>query len=212
MHLACKTGKRDAEGAKAELTASLKKLGVDHFDVYQLHAMTTRDDIEKAFGPGGAMETFTWAKREGLIRNIGFSAHNEETALQLLDRFEFDTVLFPVNWTMGIVTGWGNRISERIRERALGCWPSRRWCVASGWRARRAYTPESGASHLRRRGAGRGRDEVCAFKGAQVLVPPGDFEHFTFMLDHHIDQAVEQPLTDEERAMLARERRWPATS
>ncbi|NLG25380.1 MAG: aldo/keto reductase, partial [Clostridiales bacterium] len=120
VYLACKTGRRDAGGAKAELLASLDKLHTDHFDVYQLHAMTTRADIEQAFAPGGAMETFLWARREGLVKNLGFSAHNEDTALQLLDRFDFDTVLFPVNWAMGLVNGWGDRLADRVREKGIG--------------------------------------------------------------------------------------------
>lgn len=80
LFLACKTMDRSAAGAKAELLESLAVLGTDHFDVYQMHALMTQEDLDQAFAPGGAMETFVWAKKEGLIRNIGFSAHNEDIA------------------------------------------------------------------------------------------------------------------------------------
>jgi len=49
--LACKTQKRDAVGAEEELNTSLKKMRTDHFDLYQLHAISSVDDVEKAFGP-----------------------------------------------------------------------------------------------------------------------------------------------------------------
>src|SRR4051812_37779422 len=58
VFLACKTGKRTKEEAAAELRESLGRMRTDHFDLYQLHAMTTREDLETATGPGGALEAF----------------------------------------------------------------------------------------------------------------------------------------------------------
>ena len=72
--LACKTLERDAAGAAAELKQSLKLLKTDHFDLYQLHALTDLEEVEQAFGPGGAMETILKAQKDGKIRYIGFSA------------------------------------------------------------------------------------------------------------------------------------------
>ena len=88
VFLACKTGKRDKEGAAAELHQSLKKLQTDYFDLYQLHAMTTEDDLQKAMGPGGAIETFVEAKEQGLVRYLGFSAHSAEIALSEVYRLK----------------------------------------------------------------------------------------------------------------------------
>ncbi|NLX99935.1 MAG: aldo/keto reductase, partial [Rhodopirellula sp.] len=102
VFLACKTEERSAEGAREKLEASLRKLKTDYFDVYQLHALTTDDDLDRAFGPGGAMEVVLKAKRDGIIRNVGFSAHNEDAALRALAMYDFDTVLFPLNWALGI--------------------------------------------------------------------------------------------------------------
>ncbi|HOL55524.1 MAG TPA: aldo/keto reductase, partial [bacterium] len=61
IFLACKTGKRTKEEARKELENSLRLLNTDHFDLYQLHSMTTDEDFEVAMGPGGAMETFVKA-------------------------------------------------------------------------------------------------------------------------------------------------------
>ena len=51
--LACKTTERSAEGAQRELHASLERMRTDYFDLYQLHAIKSLEDVEKAFGPGG---------------------------------------------------------------------------------------------------------------------------------------------------------------
>src|SRR5437773_4396936 len=86
--LACKTGERKREGAAKELRESLRRMRTDRFDLYQLHALTTREDLETALGPGGAMEAFLEAREQGLIRFIGFSAHSQEIAVEAMDRFD----------------------------------------------------------------------------------------------------------------------------
>ena len=65
VFLACKTGRRDAAGAQEELENSLRLMQTDHFDLYQLHAITSDEDVQQAFGPGGAMETFLKARDAG---------------------------------------------------------------------------------------------------------------------------------------------------
>jgi aryl-alcohol dehydrogenase-like predicted oxidoreductase len=119
VFLACKTGRRDAAGAREELENSLKTLQTDHFDLYQLHNMHTPDDIEKAFAPGGVMELMVKARDEGKIRHLGFSAHDEDVALELLDRFEWDSVLFPVNYVCFANSGFGPRLLEKAKKKKV---------------------------------------------------------------------------------------------
>lgn len=118
--LACKTLKRDAKGAKEELEASLKKLQTDHFDLYQLHALTKIEEVEQIFAPGGAIETFVEAKRSGKIRHIGFSAHSEQAALAALDRFTFDSILFPLSFPTWIKGQFGPAVYQRAKQAGLG--------------------------------------------------------------------------------------------
>jgi aryl-alcohol dehydrogenase-like predicted oxidoreductase len=117
VFLACKTGKRDLAGARVEFENSLKTLQTDRFDLYQLHNMHRPDDIEKAFAPGGVMELMVKAREEGKVRYLGFSAHDEEVALELLDRFEWDSVLFPVNYVCFAVNGFGRRLVEKAKAK-----------------------------------------------------------------------------------------------
>ncbi len=205
VYLACKTEERDAQGAREKLEDSLRKLKTDHFDVYQLHALTTQEDLDRAFGPGGAMETVLKAKRDGVILNIGFSAHNEDVALKALTMFDFDSVLFPLNWALGIQRGWGDRISEAVKERGIGLLGMKS-LVRRRWREGepRPY-PKSWCQPIWGDEAlGVAAMKYAVLKGAQTLVPPGNHEHFSFML-RHADEAFTKPLTDEEWAMLRRE-------
>jgi len=114
--LAAKTNKRDRDGSAADLEGTLRKLQTDHLDLYQLHGMMTTEDVEKVFGPGGAIETFEAARRDGKVRYLGFSAHSEQAALESLQRFAFDSILFPLNFVCWF-KGFGPRILEAARDR-----------------------------------------------------------------------------------------------
>jgi aryl-alcohol dehydrogenase-like predicted oxidoreductase len=120
VFLACKTGKRTKADARNELEQSLKRLRTDHLDLYQFHAVTTLADVDTILGSGGAMETFLEAKKEGKIRFIGFSAHSVEAALALMDRFDFDTILFPVNFTTWNAANFGPQVLARAQEKKMG--------------------------------------------------------------------------------------------
>ncbi|MEO1236252.1 MAG: aldo/keto reductase [Planctomycetota bacterium] len=97
--LACKTLERNGPEAAAELDDSLRKLRTDHFDIYQLHAMTTDEDFDRALTPGGALDVIEQARDAGKVRLVGFSAHDESVALRLINTGRFDTVLYPLNFT-----------------------------------------------------------------------------------------------------------------
>jgi predicted aldo/keto reductase-like oxidoreductase len=118
--LACKTLERDAVGTARELKESLRLLKTDHFDLYQLHALSDVEEVEQAFGPGGAMETIVKAKEDGLIRHIGFSAHSEEAAHVAMDRFDFDSLLFPLSFPIWFGTNFGPSVYKRAKKTGMG--------------------------------------------------------------------------------------------
>ncbi len=120
VFLACKTQKRRADEALEELHRSLKLMRTDYFDLYQLHAVTTTEDVEQILGPRGALETFVRAQEQGKARFLGFSAHSEEAAEALLDAFPFDSMLFPFNWTCWHQGNFGPRALEKAQEVGVG--------------------------------------------------------------------------------------------
>jgi len=134
VFLAEKTMHRDAKGAREELERTLQRFHTDHVDLYQFHAVSSMDDVEKILAPGGAAETFFAAKKQGKVRHLGFSAHNAAAALGLMDALELDSVLFPVNanaWENG---GFGPQILAKAKSKgmarmalkalAFGKWPA----------------------------------------------------------------------------------------
>jgi len=101
--LATKTEKRTKTEALAELENSLRLLGTDHVDLWQMHRLVDEPDWRLAMGEGGALEAFVEARNRGLVRFLGVTGHGLQTAgmhLRSLDHFAFDSVLLPWNWSM----------------------------------------------------------------------------------------------------------------
>jgi predicted aldo/keto reductase-like oxidoreductase len=118
--LACKTTERDKEGAEMELNRSLKRLKTDHFDLYQLHALQTTEDVEKAFAPGGAMEVFIKAKEEGKVRFLGFSSHSDAASLLAMKNYDFDTILTPINFICWHTGKFAQQPVAMAKEKGMG--------------------------------------------------------------------------------------------
>ena len=117
VFLACKTNKRTKREAWEELQQSLKRLYTDYFDLYQLHAVTTLDEVNQIFSEEGAIEALIEAREQGLVKYLGFSAHSEEAALALLERFNFNSILFPINWVCWLQGDFGKRVIEKALEK-----------------------------------------------------------------------------------------------
>ena len=94
--------------------------------------MTDENALKKALGPDGALEAIIEAQQEGLVKYIGFSAHSEWAALKLMNSFDFDTVMFPINWNYWFNENQGSKVIEKARETnkgilAIKALAQRRW-------------------------------------------------------------------------------------
>ena len=85
--------------AMADLESSLKALKTDHLDLWQIHQVGEMKEVEQIFGPGGSIEAFEQAKKQGKARFIGFTGHRDpQVHLEMLKRYDkYDTILMPLN-------------------------------------------------------------------------------------------------------------------
>jgi len=99
LFITTKANKRTRDGAAAELDLSLKRLKTDYVDLWQLHGVGEKAEIEQIFGPGGAIEAFEAAKKAGKCRFIGFTGHHDpDVHVEMLKAYEkFDSILMPLN-------------------------------------------------------------------------------------------------------------------
>lgn len=101
--LATKTGERTYQAAYDQIRRSLERLRVSQVDLIQLHNLATEEEWEVAMGPDGALKAAIQARDEGLVRFIGVTGHGTQIAAlhkRSLERFDFDSVLLPYNYTM----------------------------------------------------------------------------------------------------------------
>ena len=136
--LATKTEERTRLKAYESLQRSLELLHTDHVDLLQIHNLSTEAEWEVALGPGGALEAFVEAREQGLVRFIGVTGHGTDIARLhrlALERFDFDSVLLPYNYTMMQNPGYAadvkalfkicmerNVAMQTIKSLAVGSW------------------------------------------------------------------------------------------
>jgi aryl-alcohol dehydrogenase-like predicted oxidoreductase len=97
VFLACKTQQRSKTSAWESIKRSLEKLRVSHFDLFQLHGVSDLETLNVALSPVGALEAVLEAKQQGLVKSIGITGHRPFVLCEALNRFDFETVLFPLN-------------------------------------------------------------------------------------------------------------------
>ena len=119
IFLSTKTGDRERDAARRSIERSLERLRVDHVDLIQLHAVCDPDDLDRATGPGGALEAAIQAKEEGLVGAVGITGHGHEapaTHLEALSRYPFDTVLTPWNYILSTDEGYRRDYEALVGE------------------------------------------------------------------------------------------------
>ena len=201
--LACKTEGRKKDDSRKQLEESLRLLQTDHVDLYQFHALTKMADLDTVLGPGGAMETMEAAKKEGKIRFIGFSVHSAETAVAAMDRYHFDTILFPLNWVLFTQAGFGPQILQKAQEKKMGIlalksmaktvWPAdqkQNHPEPKCWYQPAAF-PDQASLGLR----------WTLGHPITAAIPPGDERYFRLAMD--VAQSFKPLEAHEEQALLA---------
>ncbi len=105
-----KSASRDRNGALKDLEDSLRRLGVDYLDLWQIHDVRTYQELSVIAGPGGAIEAFVEAKEAGKIRHIGVTGHHDPDVLaQAVLELPVDSVMMPVNPVEELLGGFLNR-------------------------------------------------------------------------------------------------------
>jgi predicted aldo/keto reductase-like oxidoreductase len=76
--------------------------------------------VEEIFSENGAMKTFLEAREEGKVKYLGFSAHSVEASMALMERFDFDTILFPVSYNTWYAGNFGPQVLQKASDKGMG--------------------------------------------------------------------------------------------
>jgi predicted aldo/keto reductase-like oxidoreductase len=90
---------RDGSLALLMLEESLRRYQTDYLDLWQVHGMAFDNDPALFIRKGGAAEALEKAKKDGKVRFVGFTGHqNPNVHLGMLNTgFPFDSVQMPLN-------------------------------------------------------------------------------------------------------------------
>jgi aryl-alcohol dehydrogenase-like predicted oxidoreductase len=123
--LASKTGDRTYASARDSVQRSLERLRTRQLDLIQLHNLVDEHEWETALGAGGALEALVEARDQGLVRFIGVTGHGTRVAAmhrRSLERFPFNSVLLPYNFTMMSIPEYATdfeALAATCRERGV---------------------------------------------------------------------------------------------
>jgi uncharacterized protein len=122
IFLTSKSGVRTRQGAEAELETSLRLMKTDYLDLWQMHGINTKDDVQKSLAPGGALEAFVAAKKAGKVRFIGFTGHADPAFnLEMLRSYDgFDTMLMPLHVADTVYLSFEKNALPASVERGIG--------------------------------------------------------------------------------------------
>ncbi len=174
VFLACKTTQRDAEGAQMELERSLQRLHTDYFDLYQFHAVTTMEDVEKIWAPGGAAEIFINARQQGKIKHIGLSAHSEEAALAMFEKIKFDSILFPINFVCYSQGNFGSQVIKKAKENGIALLALKAMAFSKKIEELNVKYPKCWYKPVDEEKLARKALQFTLAEGVTAMVPPGD--------------------------------------
>jgi aryl-alcohol dehydrogenase-like predicted oxidoreductase len=98
VFLATKTHRRSYDESMQLLDQSLESLQTDHLDLWQLHNLTTMEQLDQVFADDGAIHALEKARSDGTVRFLGLTGHaNPDVLMEFMSRFDFDTILMALN-------------------------------------------------------------------------------------------------------------------
>lgn len=98
VFLATKTGERDGDKAKESIERSLSRLGADYIDLLHIHSITSVEDAEQLGEKGKVLEVLEHYKKQGIIRNIGFTGHRSAEGMKrAAELYDFDAMMMALN-------------------------------------------------------------------------------------------------------------------
>jgi aryl-alcohol dehydrogenase-like predicted oxidoreductase len=205
LFVGCKTTRANPDGVRQQLEASLATLQTDHVDLYQLHAVTDRDELDRR---SAAVEAIFRARDEGLTRFVGITGHDlgaPAAHLEALRRYDLDTVMFPIYprlWADPVYRADAEALLEACQAADVGVmiikaaarqpWSATGERTATSW-----YEPAATSQELQA-----GIDFALSTPGVHAFCTPGDVA----LLPRALDAAAHsRPMSaaDREAAMRA---------
>jgi len=115
-----KSAARRYHEAQSDLRETLEVMGQKSLDLWQIHDLRTREELEEIQSPGGSLQAFIEARDTGLTKYIGVTGHHDPNVLlAAIESWPLDSVLLPVNPAEAIVGGFMDRVMAAALDRGM---------------------------------------------------------------------------------------------
>ena len=142
VFLASKTHDRTRDGSLRLLERSFQLLNTDHLDLWQIHNLSTMEQVEKIFAQAGAVEALVEAREKKLVRFLGVTGHADpDVLIEAIRRFPFDTVLLALNAADRYRLPFAEKLLPLAVERKMGIIGMK---IPARGRLLRTWAPPSG--------------------------------------------------------------------
>jgi aryl-alcohol dehydrogenase-like predicted oxidoreductase len=120
--LMSKCEKYSRQEAMSILEKQLRAMKTDYLDLWQCHQVSEHKEVDQILGPGGSLEAFVQAKKEGKVRHIGFTGHRDPSVhLRLLAATdEWETIQMPINLIDPHYLSFIQNVLPAARKKGLG--------------------------------------------------------------------------------------------
>ena len=138
MFIGCKTAKRTRDEAWRDIESIMTRMNIESFELFQLHAILDLDTLDRVTSKDGALQALIDMREQGISKWLGITGHGPhapKTQLEALNRFDFDTVMFPVNASMYRSPQYRNdaeRLIEACQDKDVGI-QSNKMNARGGW-------------------------------------------------------------------------------
>src|SRR3954468_18229835 len=185
LFVGCKTHRKNGDGVRAQLENSLTLLGCEQFDLYQMHGVTSLEDLDQR---ADAAEAIVRGRDEGLARFTGIPGHDlgaPRPHAEAVRRYDLDTVMFPVNPRL-----WADPDYRRDAESLLALCAGRdvgvmaiKAAAARPWGDRPHTSGAWYEPYTTAEGVARGVRFALSVPGVHAFCTPGDVSVLATALD-----------------------------
>jgi len=124
VFLMTKSTAKDAKTMQEHLDGSLKRLKTDYLDLWQVHSVMDPNDVDSRI-KNGVFDVVVKAKKDGKVKHVGFTGHNNPKAhLRVLERTAdnpfFETIQMPINVVDANLNHFINSVLPKALDRHLG--------------------------------------------------------------------------------------------
>jgi predicted aldo/keto reductase-like oxidoreductase len=140
---------RDGRTAMRQLEESLRRLGTDHLDLWQIHEVAFDDEPRRHFAKGGAVEALDRARQQGKVRFVGFTGHKDPALhLEMLSYdYAWDSCQLPLNCFDGSFRSFEQRVLPELARRGIATIGMKSFCGDARGLKAKAVTPAEALSY-----------------------------------------------------------------